>query len=255
MDKFNWQQTFDSEHRFCSWSAPSQKQAQGQVNMPKHLICREYFGESFEFISSPLFAQKNHSLSTGKLKGNGAKCSCWTKWWPYEVSSHWIQRLVQGVTSPWASSDRATFCHRTPVVSMDASLHEPGSLLPWILAVESISSFCRSAGARHREVLIAIWCLCKAPSASCNSKYVVVTYLSLSNRWKLYSMILSYYFGALFLFPTLSFLVTWLQQFLDHKLRIRLAFYPLLPFSAPVLSSTINQQFSSNFSILILWLI
>lgn len=115
----------------------------------------------------------------------------------------WIQRLVQGVTFPWASSDRATFCHRTPVVSMDASLHEPGSLLPWILAVESISSFCTSAGARHREVLIAIWCLSKAPSDSCNSKYVVVTYLSLSNRWKLYSMILSYYFGALFLFPTL----------------------------------------------------
>lgn len=146
MDKFNWQQTFDSEHRFCSWSAPSQKQAQRQVNMPKHLICREYFGEGFEFISSPLFAQKNHSLSTGKLKGNGAKCSCWTKGWPYEVSSHGFR-----------GSSRESLPHGPPRTGLHfVTEHQwfNGCILPWawIPVAMNISS------GKHQFLLHKRWC-------------------------------------------------------------------------------------------------
>lgn len=137
---------------------------------------------------------------------------------------------------------------------MDASLHQPASLLPWILAVESIRSFCTSTGAKHRWMLIVIWCVSRAPSPSCTSKYVVVSYLSLWNGWKLYNMS-TIWGGFFFLFPTLSLLVMWLPSFLDHKLRIRLVVYTLLLFSAPVVTSTTNWQFSINFFIFILWLI
>lgn len=132
------------------------------------------------------------------------------------------KRVTQGFTAPLTTSGRAAFCRRTPLDSVEVSQRKPGSPLQWT-----------NSNGKHQILLHKLCCSVQVGAqgylmhfqGTVSLMYFQVCCGYLSFIVKLMKIIehdIGLLFWGAFSVPTLSLLVTWLQQFLDHYSRIKL---------------------------------